>query len=141
MKIINVVAVALMDADGRILLAQRPQGKAMAGLWEFPGGKIELGETPEEAMHREMKEELGVTLCKNCFAPVTFVSHRYESFHLVMLLYICRRWDGIPQALEGQTLTWKYPKDMLQLPMPPADIPLVGALIDNAHIWRELTQV
>lgn len=138
MKIVNVVAVALMDADGRILLAQRPQGKAMAGLWEFPGGKIEPGETPEAAMHRELKEELGITLCERCFAPVTFVSHAYETFHLVMLLYIARRWEGIPRAHEGQNLTWKYPKDMLKLPMPPADIPLVGALIENAHVWREL---
>lgn len=138
MKIMNVVAVALMDADGRILLAQRPEGKAMAGLWEFPGGKIEPGETPEAAMHRELKEELGVTLCETCFAPVTFVSHTYETFHLVMLLYIARRWEGIPHPHEGQNFTWKYPKDMLQLPMPPADIPLVGALIENAHIWREL---
>ncbi len=141
MKPVLVVAVALIDADGRVLLAQRPEGKAMAGMWEFPGGKIDPGETPEQAVHREMKEEIGVTLCENCFAPLTFVSHRYDTFHLLMMLYVCRRWEGIPQPLEGQNLIWKHPKDMLKLPMPPADIPLVGALIDGTHIWRELAAV
>jgi 8-oxo-dGTP diphosphatase len=125
-----VSAVALVDADGRVLLAQRPPGKSLAGMWEFPGGKVEPGETPENCLRREIKEELGVILCENCFAPLTFVSHAYEDFHLLMLLYIARRWEGIPQSLEGQALTWKRPLEMQTLPMPPADIPLVAALID-----------
>lgn len=130
MKTVFVAAMALVDADGRVLLAQRPEGKSMAGMWEFPGGKVEPGETPEACIQREMKEELGVTLCDQCFAPVTFVSHAYENFHLLMLLYIARRWEGIPSPLEGQQLTWKRPGEMQQLPMPPADIPLVAALRD-----------
>jgi 8-oxo-dGTP diphosphatase len=133
--------MALIDADGRVLLAQRPAGKAMAGMWEFPGGKLEPNETPEEAIHRELKEELGITLCERCFAPVTFVSHRYDTFHLLMFLYAARKWDGIPRAQEGQNLTWKFPREMLSLPMPPADVPLVGSLIDAEHVWRELAVV
>lgn len=130
MKTVLVSAVALIDADGRVLLAQRPEGKAMAGMWEFPGGKIEPGETPEAAIIREIKEELGVDLCDSCISPLTFVSHTYDDFHLLMMLYICRNWEGIPQSLEGQALTWKRPQDMHALPMPPADKPLVAALRD-----------
>jgi len=130
-KTVLVAAVALVDADGRVLLAQRPEGKPMAGLWEFPGGKIEPNESPEAALKREMREELGINICDHCAAPLTFVSHRYEAFHLLMLLYVCRKWDGIPTPLEGQKLAWKYPKEMASLPMPPADLPLVAALIDS----------
>lgn len=130
MKIVMVAAMALVDTDGRVLLAQRPPGKSMAGMWEFPGGKIESGETPEACIQREMKEELGVVLCDRCFAPLTFVSHTYENFHLLMVLYIARRWEGIPTPLEGQQLTWRRPADMGSLPMPPADVPLVAALRD-----------
>ncbi len=138
MKTVLVSAVALFDADGRVLLTQRPEGKSMAGLWEFPGGKIEPGELPEAALSREMREELGIEICERCASPLTFVSHPYEDFHLLMMLYICRKWEGIPTPLEGQKLTWKYPRDMAALPMPPADVPLVAALIDNADIWRKL---
>ncbi len=138
MKTVLVSAVALFDADGRVLLAQRPPGKSMAGTWEFPGGKVEVGETPEAALHREITEELGIDICKNCAAPLTFVSHRYEQFHLLMLLYACRKWTGIPQSLEGQALTWKYPHEMPSLPMPPADVPLVAALMDSGHAWQSL---
>ncbi len=130
MKTVLVSAMALVDADGRVLLAQRPPGKSMAGMWEFPGGKVEQGETPEACIQREMKEELGVVLCDRCFAPVTFVSHTYENFHLLMMLYIARRWEGIPTPLEGQQLTWCRPSDMDKFPMPPADVPLVAALRD-----------
>ena len=130
MKTVLVSAIALVDADGRVLLAQRPEGKSLAGMWEFPGGKVEPGETPELCIRREIKEELGVTLCENCFTPLTFVSHQYQEFHLLMLLYVARRWEGIPQSLEGQALVWKRPMEMRALPMPPADIPLVAALID-----------
>ena len=112
MKTILVSAVALYDADGRVLLAQRPEGKSMAGLWEFPGGKVEQGESPEAALSRELREELGIEVCERCTSPVTFVSHTYENFHLVMLLYACRKWEGIPQSLEGQALTWRDPHDM-----------------------------
>ncbi len=128
--VLLVVAAALVDADGRVLLAQRPAGKAMAGLWEFPGGKVDAGETPENALMRELKEELGITLCPTCFAPLTFVSHAYEKFHLLMLLYVAHRWQGIATPREGQVLSWKRPADMRALPMPPADIPLVAALRD-----------
>lgn len=130
MKTVLVSAIALVDPEGRVLLAQRPEGKSLAGMWEFPGGKVEPGETPEECIRREIREELGVELCENCFAPVTFVSHRYEDFHLLMLLYVARKWEGIPQSLESQALCWKRPGEMQQLPMPPADIPLVAALRD-----------
>lgn len=133
MKTVLVSAVALFDTDGRVLLAQRPEGKSMAGLWEFPGGKVEPGELPEVALAREIREELGLEICENCSAPLTFVSHQYENFHLLMLLYVCRKWEGIPQSLEGQNLTWKYPREMRDLPMPPADLPLVAALIDSIH--------
>ena len=108
----------------------------MAGLWEFPGGKIEAGELPEAALKREMREELGIEICEDCASPLTFVSHRYEDFHLLMLLYVCRKWTGIPAPLEGQKLIWKFPQEMGALPMPAADIPLVGALIDSAHAWK-----
>jgi 8-oxo-dGTP diphosphatase len=138
MKTVLVSAVALFDADGRVLLTQRPEGKTLAGMWEFPGGKIEPGETPEVALRREIMEELGVDICEHCAAPLTFVSHAYESFHLLMMLYVCRKWEGIPQAREGQGLTWKYPREMQALPMPPADLPLVAALIDSAHVWQSL---
>ena len=138
LKTILVSAVALFDADGRVLLAQRPEGKSMAGLWEFPGGKIEPGETPEQALSREMREELGIEICEDCSTPLTFVSHAYENFHLLMMLYVCRKWTGVPQALEGQKLAWKYPQDMQALPMPPADVPLVAALIDSGHAWKRL---
>jgi 8-oxo-dGTP diphosphatase len=130
MKTVLVAAMALVDADGRVLLAQRPEGKSMAGLWEFPGGKVEPGETPEHCIRREMQEELGVVLCEHCFAPVTFVSHAYETFHLLMLLYIARRWEGIPTPLEGQKIAWRRVSEMAALPMPPADLPLVAALRD-----------
>ncbi len=141
MKSVLVSAMALIDPEGRVLLAQRPEGKAMAGMWEFPGGKVEEGETPEAAIQREMKEELGITLCDRCFAPLTFVSHTYENFHLNMLLYVARRWEGIPQPLEAQKLVWKRPQDMRDMPMPPADLPLVAALIDSSYVWKELASV
>lgn len=129
MKTVYVSAIALQDADGRILLARRPEGKSMAGMWEFPGGKIESGETPERALIREISEELGIDICHSCIAPVTFVSHAYEAFHLVMFLYVCRNWEGIITAREGQQFLWKFPRDMETLAMPPADIPLVRALM------------
>jgi 8-oxo-dGTP diphosphatase len=130
-KTITVVAIAMVDTDGRVLLAQRPEGKSMAGMWEFPGGKLEQGETPEEAIRREIKEELNVELCAHCFAPLTFVSHAYADFHLIMLLYMARKWEGIPMPTEGQQLTWKRPREMRELPMPPADVPLVSVLEDH----------
>ncbi len=125
-----VAAVALIDADGRVLLARRPEGKAMAGLWEFPGGKVKAGETPEAALAREIKEELGVELCDGCLAPFSFASHRYADFHLLMPLYLCRKWDGIPVPREGQELKWLRPGDMAGMAMPPADTPLVAMLRD-----------
>lgn len=128
MKTLLVSAVALVDADGRVLLAQRPAGKPMAGLWEFPGGKVEAVETPEACLVREIREELGVTLCDHCFAPLGFVSHAYERFHLVMLLYVAHRWEGMPQSREGQALAWKRPQAMRGMPMPPADLPLIPML-------------
>jgi 8-oxo-dGTP diphosphatase len=134
MNPVLVSAVALFDADGRVLLTQRPEGKSMAGLWEFPGGKVEPGETPEAALTREMREELGIEICERCASPLTFVSHAYEHFHLLMLLYVCRKWEGIPTPLEGQKLTWKFPREMAALPMPPADLPLVAALIDSRFV-------
>lgn len=130
LPLLLVVACALVDSDGRVLLSQRPRGKAMAGLWEFPGGKVEPGETPEQAVVRELGEELGIETKVACLAPLTFASHSYESFHLVMPLFVCRRFWGIPRPHEGQTLKWVRPRDMRQYPMPPADEPLIPFLID-----------
>lgn len=128
--ILLVVACALVDADRRVLLAQRPEGKKLAGMWEFPGGKVEPGETPEAALIRELEEELGVTTWTSCLAPLTFASHTYDDFHLLMPLFVCRRYDGTPRGNEGQALKWVRPRDMRSLPMPPADEPLVATLID-----------
>ncbi|HEX2147768.1 MAG TPA: 8-oxo-dGTP diphosphatase MutT [Pseudorhizobium sp.] len=128
--ILLVAACALVDADGRILLAQRPKGKALAGLWEFPGGKVEPGETPEETLIRELEEELGITTKVPCLAPLTFASHSYESFHLLMPLFICRRYEGIPSGREGQAIKWVRPRDLRSYPMPPADEPLIPFLQD-----------
>ncbi|ABD53209.1 mutator mutT protein [Jannaschia sp. CCS1] len=125
-----VSAVALIDAEGRLLLAQRPEGKSMAGLWEFPGGKVEDGETPEQALIRELQEELGIDTWESCLAPLTFASHAYETFHLLMPLFACRKWNGIPQSREGQTLKWVRAADLRDYPMPPADIPLIPILRD-----------
>lgn len=130
MKTVLVSAVALIDIDGRILLAQRPEGKSMAGLWEFPGGKVEQGETPEVALIRELEEELGISTWKSCLAPLTFASHSYEDFHLLMPLFACRKWDGAPRPKEGQTLKWARVSELRDYPMPPADIPLIAMLRD-----------
>jgi 8-oxo-dGTP diphosphatase len=127
-KIVLVAACALIDVDGRVLLAQRPQGRTMAGLWEFPGGKIEAGEKPEDSLIRELKEELGIDVKEACLAPLTFASHTYEDFHLMMPLYVCRRWEGTPAALEGQQLAWVRPNKLRDYPMPPADLPLIPHL-------------
>jgi 8-oxo-dGTP diphosphatase len=129
-KTVLVAAVALVDADGRVLLAQRPEGKAMAGLWEFPGGKIEAGETPEVALIRELQEELGIDTWASCLAPLTFASHSYDDFHLLMPLFICRKWDGQVSSREGQALKWVRPVDLRNYPMPAADIPLIPILRD-----------
>lgn len=130
MKLVLVVAVALVDADGRVLLAQRPEGKSMAGLWEFPGGKVEPGENPEDTLIRELHEELGIEVKAACLAPLTFASHRYEDFHLLMPLYVCRRWTGDVRGREGQALKWVRPTRLRDYPMPPADEPLIPHLID-----------
>ena len=130
MKVVLFSAVALIDPEGRVLLAQRPAGKSMAGLWEFPGGKIETGETPEAALIRELQEELGIDTWASCLAPLTFASHSYEDFHLLMPLFACRKWKGIPQSKEGQTLKWVHAKQLNSYPMPPADIPLIPILRD-----------
>jgi 8-oxo-dGTP diphosphatase len=128
--LILVAAVVLVDADGRVLLAQRPEGKAMAGLWEFPGGKVDPGETPETALVRELAEELGIDVTASCLAPFTFASHSYPDFHLLMPLYVCRKWLGIPAAREGQRLKWVRPARLADYPMPPADKPLIAMLRD-----------
>ena len=125
-----VVACALVDADGRILLAQRPEGKALAGLWEFPGGKLEAGERPEDALIRELREELGIAVKQACLAPLTFASHSYPDFHLLMPLYVCRRWEGFARPREGQRLAWVRPGVLRDYPMPPADEPLIPHLVD-----------
>ncbi len=125
-----VVAVALVDADGRVLLAQRPEGKSMAGLWEFPGGKVHAGETPEAALIRELHEELGIDVKESCLAPLTFASHNYETFHLLMPLYVCRRWEGQVTGREGQALAWVRPTRLADYPMPPADKPLIAMICD-----------
>ena len=130
MRLVFVAACALVDTDGRVLIAQRPAGKMMGGLWEFPGGKIEAEETPEAALIRELKEEIGIDTSASCLAPLTFASHAYEAFHLVMLLYVCRRWQGVAQGREGQALKWVPPKALRDYPMPPADRPLIAPLID-----------
>jgi 8-oxo-dGTP diphosphatase len=130
LKLTLVVAAALVDRDSRILIAQRPAGKALAGLWEFPGGKVEPGERPEETLIRELREELGIEVREPCLAPLTFASHAYESFHLLMPLYVCRRWEGFAQAREGQALKWVRARDLRNHPMPPADEPLIPFLVD-----------
>jgi 8-oxo-dGTP diphosphatase len=127
-KLVLVAACALVDADGRVLLAQRPQGKAMAGLWEFPGGKVEPGERPEESLIRELKEELGIVVKEECIAPLTFASHLYPDFYLLMPLYVCRRWEGFVEAQEKQVLKWVRPNELRNYPMPPADEPLIPHL-------------
>ena len=129
-KLTLVVACALVDADKRILLAQRPEGKTLAGLWEFPGGKVEPGERPEQTLIRELHEEIGIDVSEPCLAPLTFASHAYETFHLLMPLYICRRWEGQVIAREGQNLAWVRANKLRDFPMPPADIPLIPHLID-----------
>lgn len=130
MTVVLVSAVALIDPDGRILLAQRPEGKSMAGLWEFPGGKVEPGETPEQALIRELHEELGIDTWQSCLAPLTFASHSYETFHLLMPLFACRKWNGTPESREGQALKWVRANQLKDYPMPPADIPLIPILRD-----------
>ncbi|ACK51444.1 NUDIX hydrolase [Methylocella silvestris BL2] len=130
MRLLLVVACALIDADGRVLIAQRPEGKELAGLWEFPGGKLDANERPEQALIRELFEELGITVKEPCLAPLTFASHAYEAFHLLMPLFVCRRWEGFVAAQEGQALKWVFPKTLRDYPMPPADAPLIPALID-----------
>jgi len=128
-KLVLVAACALIDVDGRVLLAQRPAGKPMAGLWEFPGGKVESGERPEDSLIRELKEELGIVVREACLAPLTFASHAYPEFHLLMPLFVCRRWSGTPTPLEGQALKWVKPNALRDFPMPPADLPLISHLM------------
>lgn len=129
-RLLLVAAVALVDIDGRVLIAQRPAGKPMAGLWEFPGGKIHAGETPEAALVRELKEELDLDVAESCLGPFAFASHAYPEFHLLMPLYLCRKWNGTPTAREGQTLRWVKPAQLKEYPMPPADAPLIPMLRD-----------
>jgi len=128
-NILLVAACALVDPDGRVLIAQRPEGKPMAGLWEFPGGKVETGEKPEDTLIRELEEELGIVVKEACLAPLTFASHTYPDFHLVMPLYVCRRWDGTVAAKEGQRLAWVRPNRLRDYEMPPADVPLISHLM------------
>jgi 8-oxo-dGTP diphosphatase len=128
-KVVLVAACALIDVDGRVLIAQRPEGKAMAGLWEFPGGKVEAGERPETSLIRELKEELGIVVKEDCLAPLTFASHPYPDFHLLMPLYVCRRWEGIAEGREAQKLKWVRPQTLRDYPMPPADEPLIPHLL------------
>lgn len=128
--LVLVAACALVDSDGRVLIAQRPANKDMAGLWEFPGGKVHVGERPEAALIRELKEELDIDVSEACLAPLTFASHRYDSFDLLMPLYVCRRWEGMPRAMEGQALKWVRPQKLRDYPMPAADLPLIPHLID-----------
>lgn len=130
MNMLLVVAVALVDPDGRVLLAQRPEGKAMAGLWEFPGGKVDPGERPEQALIRELREELGIDTEASCLAPLSFASHAYDDFHLLMPLWVCRKWEGIAMPREGQVLKWVRPNDLRAYPMPAADLPLIPVLQD-----------
>ncbi len=130
MKTVLVSAVVLIDPDGRVLLAERPEGKSMAGLWEFPGGKIETDETPEAALIRELYEELDIETWASCLAPLTFASHSYDDFHLLMPVFACRKWDGIVSPKEGQKLAWVHVKDLKSYPMPAADIPLIAVLRD-----------
>jgi 8-oxo-dGTP diphosphatase len=130
MKIVLVAAVALIDADGRVLISKRPEGKQLGGLWEFPGGKVESGERPEAALIRELKEELAIDVAESCLAPLTFASHAYDDFHLLMPLYVCRRWQGSVRGAEGQELAWVRPLRLRDFAMPPADIPLIPHLID-----------
>jgi 8-oxo-dGTP diphosphatase len=129
-RVVLVAAVALIDADGRVLIAQRPKGKSMAGLWEFPGGKVAPGETPERALVRELKEELDIDTRESCLAPIAFASHAYDDFHLLMPLFACRKWRGMPKPLEGQALKWARLTELKNYPMPPADVPLVAQLRD-----------
>jgi 8-oxo-dGTP diphosphatase len=129
-KLVLVVAAALVDTDNRVLLARRPKGKELEGLWEFPGGKVDAGERPEDALIRELREELGVVVKAPCLAPLTFASHSYDDFHLLMPLYVCRKWEGFVQPLDGQALKWVRPKDLRNFPMPPADGPLIPHLLD-----------
>jgi len=128
--IVLVSAVALIDPDGRVLLTERPAGKSMAGLWEFPGGKVEPGETPEAALMRELNEELGLRTWESCLAPLTFASHAYDAFHLLMPLFVCRKWEGLPEPRERQRLAWAHKSELSRYPMPPADIPLIPILRD-----------
>jgi len=130
LSLVLVAAVVLVDPDGRVLLAQRPEGKSMAGLWEFPGGKMEPGETPEAALIRELHEELGIDTWQSCLAPLSFASHGYDGFHLLMPVFICRKWQGTPQSREGQALRWVYPARLRDYAMPPADLPLIPLIRD-----------
>ena len=129
--IVLVAAVALFDIDGRVLIAQRPEGKSMAGLWEFPGGKVEAGETPEQALIRELREEIAVDTVESCLAPFTFASHTYDNFHLLMPLFVCRKWTGTVTPMEGQQIKWVMPAQLRDYPMPPADKPLIAMLRDH----------
>ena len=133
-RLLLVAAVALVDVDGRVLVGERPPGKQLAGLWEFPGGKVEPGERPEETLIRELSEELGIAVEEPCLAPLTFASHAYPDFHLLMPLYVCRRWSGTPRSMEGQALKWMRPKALRDLAMPPADAPLIPFLVDLLEI-------